>query len=283
MAFSVHFSEAGLQEIGKPSSLPVQLSLAPHQPPFRTSPLSPGPPSRPQSLFPPQTSRRTAPRPPRLARAAAPSPSPRIPTCWVPGLQQERRTAKRSPLADLPLRPNRPPAQETRAGPGRAGRRKDALCGGRPALAAHTPPARLARPPTPPPALAQPPWPSPGHRADAWAPRRRRPPPSGLQSSQPHPDPPATPFLTGGRAGLAGRRKPASRQPAPIGGLPRARARDLAAESSGSGRLGFSVDTTSLFYFYVMLRIEPSAPCIPGHSKKFEMQRFFHSATQTSL
>ncbi|XP_072866452.1 uncharacterized protein [Chlorocebus sabaeus] len=168
-----------------------------------------------ESLFPPQTSRRPAPRPPRLARAAAPSPSRRSPRAGSPGRSGTHAPAKSQPFAGLLSRPGPHQAEEAGAGP--PDRRKDAFCGRRPVLAAHTPPARRAR--TPPPALTEPAGlrpaagPPPGHRAAlALHPAGSCPPRHILTRPPP-------PFLP---AGLAGRR-----EPTPVDGLPRAQARDL--------------------------------------------------------
>nr|XP_012629618.1 formin-like protein 5 [Microcebus murinus] len=202
------------------SSLIHPVQLRSNQPPSWNSPLSQGlHPGRSRSL----SSRLKLPADPPRALPGSPEPPPpppprRSPRAESPGPGSTDAPAKYSPLAVLPSRPGRPQAGEAQAG--QPGWRKDAPCGRRPVLAAHTPPVRRARPP--------PPWPSPGRWADAWVPRRARPPPGRLLPSPPHPDPPAAPFLTGGRAGLAGRREPAR-----VGGLPRARARDLSRRVLG--------------------------------------------------
>nr|XP_044635998.1 translation initiation factor IF-2-like [Equus asinus] len=219
------------------SSLSRPSQLRSNQSPIRTHAPTPGPPRAsipvPQSLFPPQTSRRPAPRPPGLARAAAaPSPSPPLPTCWEAGSRQDRRAGQglaarapqlcpRGPAVPTPRRPwlhrpaARPPSGGMRSAAPACARHSHAPRAPNPAAAAA---AAAAGPSQSRPGLR----PAPGRWAAARAPRRPRPLPGRLPSCPPHPDPPAAPFLTGGRAGFAGRR-----EPTPISGLPRARARGL--------------------------------------------------------
>ncbi|KAM9254049.1 uncharacterized protein PS065_007992 [Dugong dugon] len=132
-------------------------------------------------------------RPSQLRSTAAPSPSLPLPTCWEPGSRQNPST--RQVLATLSGRSGRPqankaphsrPARVCAPRPPAGSRRSHAPRA--PSQAAAVGPRRAA------PAFARRPAAGlpPGHRAASTL---------RLPSSPPHPDPPAAPFLTGGRAG----------------------------------------------------------------------------------
>ncbi|TKC40282.1 hypothetical protein EI555_001990 [Monodon monoceros] len=208
----------------KPSS-PVRRSFAPISlPPGRTPPLPslPGPPSRSRSL----PSRLKLPTDPPRALLGSPGllpppPPRRSPRAGSPGGGGTHAPAKRiasfsqlSPRGPACPRPRKPGLdRQLHARP-----KRGCSLRRRPALATHTPPERRVHPP--PPALSDRPGlcPAPGRWAAARAPRRPHPPPGQLPSSPPHPDPPADPLLTGGRAGFAGRREPTRSAASPVPG-----------------------------------------------------------------
>ncbi|XP_039078801.1 translation initiation factor IF-2-like [Hyaena hyaena] len=216
-------------------NLPPQSSmLRSNQPPNQayTTPLqtrpSPGLHPGPRVSLPASNFPQTRPAPSRARPDRRPLPLPAAPhvlEARVAAGPTHPASACRSSLAALASRPGQPQAEKARARlpSWPPVRREDALLGAglrspltRPLCSE---PVSHRRPSQSGPGLR----PAPGRWAAARTPRRPRPPPGRLPSSPPHPDPPATPFLTGGRAGFAkGRREPTG-----IGGLPRARARGL--------------------------------------------------------
>lgn len=241
--FSTRSSKGGW----KPSSSRIRtLQLRSNQPPNQMHTTTTTPPtlslSRPSSRSRGLSSRLKLPAdPPRALPGRRPLPLPAAPHVLgvrvAAGLKHPA-SARRSALAALPSRPGQPQAEEAQARlPGcPTVRREDALFGAglrspltRPLCSE---PVSHCRPSQSRPGLR----PALGLWAAAREPRRPRPPPGRLPSSPPHPDPPAAPFLTGGRAGFAGRREPTRSAASPAPGP----AVSAASESSGCGRLGVS-------------------------------------------